>query len=743
MIKPLSKALRDALARACPDAAQSHVEPGAMRVVAAADDTVELIIYGNIGASWWDDESVTAKSVLEQLKDFSGKTINVRINSYGGSVSDGVAIHNELRRQAKAGVAINVSIDGAACSIASLIAVAGDTVTMPSNTLMMLHAPWGGLYIEGNAKLVREVSEEFASVLDTFGKAMAQSYARKTGRPADEFTAMWDSGKDYWYTAEEAMAEGLCDVVLDASEQQDDGEDTADAEASTALAQLIASAPQPLQACVRAAFRHPDPATGAAPARTEQRPAPGRRQAATSAANPQEEPTMPNPNQPADNHSAAPTPAAIAEATAVAIAAMRSRNAEIKALAEPHFGNAEVRAYYDEVVADANPEVTAAAVGAKILAILGKEREPHNGGARVVAGKDQLDKRRDAMTNAIQGRAGTAKLEAGNPFAGFTLMEMARASLDGHGVDTRGRDRMEIVGLAFTHSSSDFPNLLGGAARAELMRGYEEIEYDLNAISRAINVPDFNDRTLVGLGAFSDLDVVPENAEYEYGTFSEAASRIKLATYGKLFSISRQAIINDDLSIFSDVPRKMGQAARRTIAKALFNLLNSNPTLADGVALFHATHKNLASPGTAISTASVDAMRVAMATQVSPDGNPLGLVLKTLVTPVALGGLARTVKTAQFAVDASAKNNTQPNIVQNTFDVVDSALLDAASATAWYGIADPRQVDGLVIAYLDGKQEPYMEQKEGFTVDGVAWKVRLDAAAAVGDYRGLQKNPGA
>lgn len=447
-----------------------------------------------------------------------------------------------------------------------------------------------------------------------------------------------------------------------------------------------------------------------------------------------------DPNKPADAHT--PAPNAIAAATATALAALRTRNAEVKALAEPHFGNAEVKAYYDQVIAEANPDISAADVGTKILTILGKNREPLNANARVVAGADELDKSRSAMVSAIQARAGTGKAEQGNPFAGYSLLEMARANLSAHGVDTRGVDRMQIVGLAFTHSSSDFPNLLGDAARRSLMKGYEEVGFDLEAISRAISVPDFNPRTLVGLGAFSDLDVVPENAEYKYGTFSEVAARVQLATYGKLFSISRQAIINDDLSVFADVPRKMGQAARRTLAKALFALLNSNPTLADGYALFSAQHKNLLT-GSVISTASVDAMRVAMATQTDPDGNALGLVLKTLATPVALGGLARTVREAQFAVDASAKNSTQPNIVRGTFDVVDSALLDAASATAWYGIADPSQVDGLVIAYLDGKQEPYMEQEQGFTVDGVAWKVRLDAQAAVGDYRGLQKNPGA
>lgn len=732
-LKPLSAAARTALARAFPDDA-AHAATGFMRVHAKAEDTVELLIYGDIGRSFWDDTSVAASDVVSQLQGLSPTTINVRISSNGGSVSDGFAIHNELRRQAKAGVTVNVFVDSVAYSIASYIAMAGDTVTMYANSLMMLHAPSVGLYFQGNRKEMAEVYDEIVGWLSSYEQGMSSGYARKTGKAASDFDAMWEAGTDHKYSAAEAKAFGLCDVVDD--EAADPEQDNAAEDANAAfLQQLVANTPPEMRAALHAAFRAPAPNPRPTPARVTQ--------AAPSAAISNEELNMTTKNPAADANDPAPNPTALAAAVAAAHTALRDRNAEIKALAEPHFGNADVKAYFDDVMADANPDIGAAEVGRKILAILGKDRGPLNANASVQAGKDEADKRRGAMTNAIQSRAGTDKMEAGNPYAGSSLLDMARASLSAYGTDTRGMDRREIVGLAFTHSSSDFPNLLGDAARKSVMRGYEEVSYNLDAISRAISVPDFNERTLVGLGAFSDLDIVPENAEYKYGTFSDVGSRIKLATYGKLFSISRQAILNDDLSIFSDVPRKMGIAARRTVAKALFNLLTSNPTLADGFALFSSQHKNLAGSGTVISTASVDAMRVAMALQTDPDAHALGLQLKTLVTPVTLGGLARTVRESQFVVDASAKNATQPNTVRGTFDVVDSALLDAASATAWYGIADPSQVDGLVIGYLDGQQAPYMEQEQGFTVDGVAWKVRLDATAAVGDYRGLQKNPGA
>src|SRR5690606_24983206 len=143
------------------------------------------------------------------------------------------------------------------------------------------------------------------------------------------------------------------------------------------------------------------------------------------------------------------------------------------------------------------------------------------------------------------------------------------------------------------------------------------------------------------------------------------------------------AIINDDLGIFGDVPRKLGQAARRTIAKAVFDLLTSNPTLADGKALFHADHGNLLT-GAAISTTSVDAMQSAMALQKDADGNIITVPMKSLVVPVALRGLAKTVRESQNEVSGS-KNLTTPNTVRDTFDVVSSGRLDAVSAAVWYG----------------------------------------------------------
>lgn len=465
---------------------------------------------------------------------------------------------------------------------------------------------------------------------------------------------------------------------------------------------------------------------------------------ANAGSNPAPAPAAPVVATPAAPAPVGADPAQQDEATirASAVQALQARNADIRALAEPHFGNSDVRAYYDEVIANADPAVTADDVGRRILALLANGAGPLNGQTRATAGADQRDQTRTAMQQAIMARAGLETAEGGNPYRGHTMTELARACLTSAGVRTDGLERREIVGLAFTHSSSDFPGLLGDSARKAVARGYEEAPETYPEFTRPVSVSDFKPTTLAGLGAFSDLLEVPEGGEFKYGTFSEQSQMIRLVTFGRLFSITRQAVINDDLSVFSEVPRKMGQAARRTVGKAVFELLTSNPMLADGLPLFHANRGNLLSAA-GITTASVDAMRAAMATQRDPDGNPIRVPLRQLLAPVALGGQARVVRDSQTEVGGTGnKNNTVPNSVRGTFEVVDDPRLDANSSAAWYGIADPAIVDSIVIAYLDGNQTPYLEEKEGFTVDGVAWKVRLDAAPTIVDYRGLAFNPG-
>lgn len=176
-----------------------------IKASAQKPDEAEVFVYGDIGQDWWG-ESVAAVDFVREISALDVGTLNVRLNSYGGSITDGVAIYNALKRHR---ATVNISIDGAAHSIASLIAMAGDNVSIAANAMMMIHAPWAGNV--GNATSMRE----FADVLDKHAQAMATSYAAKTGKPVDEMLALLTDNAEHWYSADEAVAAGFADEVTE------------------------------------------------------------------------------------------------------------------------------------------------------------------------------------------------------------------------------------------------------------------------------------------------------------------------------------------------------------------------------------------------------------------------------------------------------------------------------------------------------------------------------------------------
>jgi hypothetical protein len=437
---------------------------------------------------------------------------------------------------------------------------------------------------------------------------------------------------------------------------------------------------------------------------------------------------------------AAPDQTAINAARSEALAADKARRDGIRDLFARFAGQPGV-AELQQACQD-DHATTVEAAGQKLLAKLAEGATP-TAGQHVNTVEDESDKLRKAATQALLARAGIDKPDSANPLRGYTLGEMARASAERTGLRTGGMDKMEMVAAAFTHSSSDFPLLLANVANKALLKGYQEADETFPLWTRAGTLSDFKPGKRVDLNIFPSLDKVPEGAEYKYGNIGDRGETVLLATYGKKFSITRQAIINDDLDAFTRVPRLMGRAAIRTIGDLVYAVLTGNPVMSDGVALFHANHGNLVNTGTAITTASVDAMRVGMATQ-KLGGVPLNIRTKYLLVPVALQGIANVVRASEFDVGAAnARNNTIPNSVRDTFEVISDARLDAASSTAWYAAADPNVHDTIEVNYLDGNQAPYLEQKAGWNVDGTEFKVRIDAGVAPLDFRTLAKNPGA
>lgn len=177
---------------------------------AANDPSIgELYLYGEISdATWWGDE-VTPKQFIEDLKSLGDiKTLNVYINSYGGDVFAAHAIHSQLKRhKAK----VNVYIDGVAASAASIIAMAGDTIYMPANAMMMVHHPLSGMLGYFYARELRQIADE----LDKIAESIIAAYMEKTTLDREAILEVMngDDGEGTWMTAQEAVDLGFADEI--------------------------------------------------------------------------------------------------------------------------------------------------------------------------------------------------------------------------------------------------------------------------------------------------------------------------------------------------------------------------------------------------------------------------------------------------------------------------------------------------------------------------------------------------
>lgn len=175
------------------------------------EKVAEILLYGAIGESFFDD-SISAKQFAEEIKKLpsSVKEIQLRVNSPGGSVFDGMSIYEKLKAEKKNGRKITAYVDGLAASIASIIIMAADEVIVGDGSMVMIHKPMVG--VMGNSNDM----ERMISILDKVEEQMISIYAAKTGQSRIEISKAL--AEETWYTSEEAMNMGLADSKFKAEE---------------------------------------------------------------------------------------------------------------------------------------------------------------------------------------------------------------------------------------------------------------------------------------------------------------------------------------------------------------------------------------------------------------------------------------------------------------------------------------------------------------------------------------------
>ncbi len=416
------------------------------------------------------------------------------------------------------------------------------------------------------------------------------------------------------------------------------------------------------------------------------------------------------------------------------------------------------QSFADKLIAD---NVSLVEAQTRILSELGKRDggtpRPGAGPAhQVIVGDDPLVHVRSGIENALLHRVQPHwfKLEdVGRQYRGMTLLDTARLFLQARGIRVTGMSKMELAGAALgldtrgaLHTASDFANLLADVANKSLRRAYEEAPQTFAPITRTTTIPDFKLAKRLQLGEAPSLLAIDDHGEFTRGTIGEGKEQYQLATYGRIFGISRKALINDDTDAFSRIPMLFGRSARNLESNLVWLQILANGNMGDGVALFHSTHANLSGTSDAISVTSIGAGRASMRKQTGVDGATLVNVNpQYLIVPPAKETLAdQFVSTALLASQSSSVNPFAGRL-----QVISEPRLEvgigstSGSGTAWYLAASPDQIDVLEIAYLEGENGPVVESRIGFDVDGLEIKCRHDVAAKVIDFRGLYKNPGA
>lgn len=329
--------------------------------------------------------------------------------------------------------------------------------------------------------------------------------------------------------------------------------------------------------------------------------------------------------------------------------------------------------------------------------------------------------------------------EPARRYAYATCAEMARELLILRGHPVTGLSPAAIITRAL-HTTSDFGLIVGDTIGRTLRAAYQAAPVGIRRLGRQTTARDFRTVNKIMLGEAPMLEKLNEHGEIKAGTMAEAKEAYKVETFARKIGITRQVLVNDDLGAFADLSRRMGQAAAETEAKTLVDLLEANsgngPVMEDGDTLFHADHGNKAASGGAIADATLSAGRLAMRSQTGLSGQRISATPKFLLVPPA----QETTAEKWLATIAAAKA-ADVNPFSGSLSLVVEPRL--SSATRWYVVADPSEIDGLEYAYLAGGEGPQVESKSGWDVDGVEVRIILDFGAGFIDWRGWYQNAGA
>lgn len=301
-----------------------------------------------------------------------------------------------------------------------------------------------------------------------------------------------------------------------------------------------------------------------------------------------------------------------------------------------------------------------------------------------------------------------------------------------------GGNNQNLIKRAMT--TSDFPQLISGAANQSLRNGFA-VEAATHREWVALDeVKNFLDNSRPILGAAPDLELKLEHGEYKHGSMDDDAALYRIATYGRIVSLTREVLVNDQLGAFLRLFPAMGQAAMRKEADLVYSMFAENsgagPTMQDSNPLFDAAHNNVTATGP-FDAALLAAGRLLLRKMTGVGGGILGLRPAALVCPAEVEHEAELLLAAASRVVSTTLESDVTPWIKDLKLVVEPRLAEDAA----FLVADSSQVDSAVLGLLEGQAAPYLEEKEEFETDIRLFKVRHDCGAKFLDWRGIVKMP--
>lgn len=477
----------------------------------------------------------------------------------------------------------------------------------------------------------------------------------------------------------------------------------------------------------------------------------------TANLNPPESPPMTEPNEQAGGDPAPitpeaptvtdPTPAAAPPAEAPAGADEVARELHIRrAAGAAELPEATVQELIRSTAGKDLPGVMMEVVRATRVAVEAKAPVTAGHPARVEVTRDAGDTLLRGLQEGVDARCHAVKqpTDLGRQYQRMSTKDMAREYLESirgfSRSDLRLMSPSELIERAF-HTTSDLTNILLNTANKTLSRGYAEEVQTWRPLAVQSDLNDFKPSYLVQLNASIVPEKVLEDGEYKFGTVQDGKSTFQLSTYGKGIQVSRQALINDDLSALDRVPAKMGAGCALLESNLVWDLLTTGANGAtvslDGQALFVSGHNNTGAG--AIGITGIDAGVTKLRKQTDPTGNLLNLEAAYLIVPPELrtAGLQFL-----FPTGYAPSTLTGVNPFAGGMELIVEARLSADSTAIYYMAASPSRVDMIQFGYLAGEQGPTITSTEKRNPDGVELLVRHDFYCALADHRGFYRSTG-